>query len=217
MADDQKQQPKEETQKTETTTEQPKAQEAKATGPKGTPGPQKGGRGDSGESAPKQQSTQEAPAKTQEAPRVAPAAAHKTTTTVVIEDALKRYVDAMAPGKPQTAKSIDNMQVMLFRTVQNVLRQTGGDFTRLYGYLLEVVASERQQAFNERFIFRGFDNLTLTPSERKNFERILNLLITTCDSKTRSHALKMVDIDATMEGFRDPDMHQRIQAFYTQM
>lgn len=160
-------------------------------------------------------STTEAPAVKDEVARVQP-----TTTdpvTMAFHATMKEYVDRMRPGVAHGESEGAMLQVKLYRTIQSVLRQKGAAFNKLYGELLSVVNANRNGCFNERYLFRYFTTVNLPAPERKNFERILNLIITTCDPATRTVASKQVDIDATMEGFKDSEMHQRVIAFYTQL
>lgn len=132
----------------------------------------------------------------------------------IVEENLEEYITRMKPGKAHTGNEGPVAQVKLYRTIQTVLRMEGSAFIKAYGYLLKVVNDHRKDVFDDRYLFRYFDALTLTNPERRNFERILNLLVTTCEPKLRSKAIKQVDLDATMEGFRNPEMHQRVVEFY---
>lgn len=151
-----------------------------------------------------------APAPTKEAPKKV----SDNPSMRIVEENLEDYVARMKPGKAHTGNEGPVAQVKLYRTIQTVLRMEGSAFIQAYGYLLKVVNDHRKDVFDERYLFRYFDGLTLTSPERRNFERILNLLVTTCEPKLRSKAIKQVDLDATMEGFRNPEMHQRVVEFY---
>lgn len=136
----------------------------------------------------------------------------------VIQQNLEEYAHSMRPGRAHRGAEGPLNQVKLYRTVQMVLRQKGANFHRAFGYLLDFVNEHRRDVFNEMYVFRYFDSrqmkTSLPAGERRKFERILNLLITTCNPRTRSKTLEQVDIDATMETFKDPDMHQRVLGFY---
>jgi hypothetical protein len=142
------------------------------------------------------------------------AGGQKSTSLMIVEDNLATYVDKMKPGAAHQGNEGPTAQVLLYRTVQTILRQKGSDFNFLFGELLKTVHKHRNSVFNERYVFRYMDRLSLTSSERRNFERFINMLLTVCDPATRSHTLKQVDINATMEGFKDPDAHQRVVAFF---
>lgn len=136
----------------------------------------------------------------------------------IIEQNMREYVDAMRPGRALRENEGAMNQVKLYRTVQMVLRQKGSNFQRAYGFLLNFVHEHRKSVFNEMYVFRFFDSREMRSSlpsgERRRFERILNLLLTTCNPSTRAKSLEQVDIDATMESFKDPEMHQRVLGFY---
>tara|TARA_B100000929_G_scaffold275393_1_gene249276 strand:+ start:5388 stop:6119 length:732 start_codon:yes stop_codon:yes gene_type:complete len=144
----------------------------------------------------------------------APKPASDNPSMRIVEENLEDYVARMKPGKAHTGNEGPVAQVKLYRTIQTVLRMEGSAFIQAYGYLLKVVNDHRKDVFDERYLFRYFDALALTSPERRNFERILNLLVTTCEPKLRSKSIKQVDLDATMEGFRNPEMHQRVVEFY---
>lgn len=135
----------------------------------------------------------------------------------MVREGLNEYLDIMKPGRSHVRGEGPAAQAKLYRTIKTVLRMDGSRFIRAFGELLKVVNENRKGAFDERYLFRYFDSLVLTSPERRNFERILNLLITTADPKTRTKAIEQVDIDATMEGFRDAEMHQRVIEFYRGM
>jgi len=157
-------------------------------------------------------------------PTPAPAPAPKETpkestatgaTQQMIENNLNEYIEKMKPGRAHTGNEGPTTQLKLYRTIQTVLRQQGSEFTRSFNELLKTVHEHRDGVFHERYLFRYFDAIALTGSERRNFERMLNLLLTTCNPATRSKTVKQVDLDATMEGFKNSEMHQRVIGFYT--
>lgn len=149
-----------------------------------------------------------------------PAAAKPTTpekkplNRVIIEQALADYAEAMQPGKPVNATEGAAAQVQLFRAMQNVLRQEGSEFTACFSTLLSFVNAHRKGVFNERYAFRFLDQVKLSAPERKNFERFLNLLLTTADPATRHITTRQVDLTATMAGFTDTNVQQRVIDFY---
>lgn len=166
--------------------------------------------------APKAEESKPAPQPQQVAAKQEPKfpGGQKNTTLMIIEDNLDKYVAKMRPGVAHQGNDGPATQVMLYRTIQTILRQKGTDFNFAFGEFLKVVHKHRKDVFNERYVFRYMDRLTLTPAERRNFERFVSLAMTVCDPATRSHTLKQVDVDATMEGFKDPDAHQRVVAFF---
>lgn len=139
----------------------------------------------------------------------------------VIEQNLQNYIEAMTPGRSHRGDEGPQHQIRLYRTIMMVLRQKGADFNEAYGLLLKTVLEHREDVFHEMYIFRYMDTRRmqsgLTSNERRNFERVLNMVMTTCNPKTRARTIQQVDINATMMGFNDPEMHERVTAFYRGM
>lgn len=127
---------------------------------------------------------------------------------------LQEYVREMKPGLPIENAKGAIQQKQLWGTIKFVLGQTGSEFVAMYAELLRVVAENRKGVFNERYVYRFMDQLAISSPERKNFERMLNLLMSTCDPKTRQFSLKQVDMRATLQGFADNNIQQRISGYY---
>lgn len=132
----------------------------------------------------------------------------------IIENNLADYAKTMAPNVPTSAETAATKQLMLYRTIQIVLRSTGGDFTQNLNLLLDFIAAHRQTLFAESRAFRSMDIVRLPANERKNFERLLNLFIGTAVRETRALALKQVDLTRTVEGL-DAGAQQRVIEFYS--
>lgn len=137
-----------------------------------------------------------------------------TMSREIIENNLADYAKTMAPNVPTSAETAATKQLMLYRTIQIVLRSTGGDFTQNLNLLLDFIAAHRQTLFAEIRAFRSMDIVRLPANERKNFERLLNLFIGTAVRETRALALKQVDLTRTVEGL-DADAQQRVIEFYS--
>ena len=141
----------------------------------------------------------------------------KSPTQVLIEESINEYLEKMAPGRSHTGNAGELLQLKFYRTLSTILRLEGSEFARVFSWLLLTVNAHREGVFHERYVFRYFDAINLTNPERRNFERLVNMLITTCNPKTRNRTIKQVDIPATMAGFKNSAMHQRVMEFYTGM
>lgn len=147
----------------------------------------------------------------------------ETTTpanpTQVSLDALQQridaYVTAMNPATPVSTEEGVRAQTALWSIIRHVLSKTDGEFVVLYAKLLENVLTYRRTVFNERYVYRFFEHLRLSPNDRRNFERMLNLLLVTCDPKSRRLALRQVNLNTTVSGFADNNVQQRIIGFYS--
>lgn len=132
-----------------------------------------------------------------------------------IREDIQFYINSMRPGRSHYNTEGPSIQIKFYKTILSILRLEGRNFMVLFEELLGVVHQYRTTIFDERHAYRYFELMNLTTVERKNFERILHLLLTTCDPKTRNKAVKYVDLDQTLEGFKDSNLHQRVIDFYT--
>lgn len=148
------------------------------------------------------------------APQKTPAPQGNSVAAQGIKESLDKYINIMQPGQSHSGNEGAVAQVKLYRAIRAVLRTEGREFIEAYGLMLQIVHEHREDVFHERYLFRYFGEMRLTAPEQRNFERILNLIITTANPKVRSKSVHEVDLDLTMEGFRDPAMHQRVTEFY---
>jgi hypothetical protein len=145
----------------------------------------------------------------------AAAKAREGLSLKVVESGLKEYIDKMYPGVPHSGEDGPKAQVAFFRIIQNIFRLKGSDFVQAYSLLLDTVAAHRSKTFNERYVFRYMSDVRLSVQERKNFERIVNLLLVTCNKTTRKQTMQQVDLPTTVEGFSDPELIQKLTEFYS--
>lgn len=128
---------------------------------------------------------------------------------------LEGYVQKMGPGQAviDTAEGV-LQQFQLWRTIRSVLDKKDEEFTLLFSALLKFVSTHRKGAFSEKYAFRFFDDLSLTGNERRNFERMMNLLLTTCDPRSRSVTIKQVNLESTLQHIGSEEIRQRVTGFY---
>lgn len=131
-----------------------------------------------------------------------------------IRDRLTGYAEAMAPNKVLTATVGKDQQKSLWEAIQQTLRLEGAEFIKAYGELLDFFAKHRTTLFNDRYIYRFFAEAPLSSADRKNFSRLLNLLVATSDKATRRLGLEQVDLNRTLTDIRDTAIQQRIAEFY---
>lgn len=133
----------------------------------------------------------------------------------VLQDSIDTYVKKMSPGVPHVGDEGSKQQAALYRIIQNVFNLQGKDFIDGMNVILETVKEHRKAAFNERYVFRYMNEVKLTATERKNFERVVNLFLVTCDKTDRKQNLKQVDLSYTVEGYSDPSLIQKLTEFYS--
>lgn len=132
----------------------------------------------------------------------------------LLEEGIAEYAAAMAPRKPVNDKDGRMYQVKLWRIIQGVLRSPAKEFTKNYSRLLSLVNEHRDGVFSDRYIYRWMPELTLPGNDKKNFERILNLLVATADPATRAQGLKQVDLKLIVNGLKDGEHQQRLLEYY---
>ena len=133
----------------------------------------------------------------------------------IIASQLQDYATNMHPSKAMNAVDGKANQTALWCTIEMILKLEGPEFIKGFTMLLDWFSENRQGALNERYIYRYFADLTIPTNDRKNFNRILNLLVATADPATRRLGLEQADLTATLSGFRDGAIQQRVTEFYS--
>lgn len=137
------------------------------------------------------------------------------TSLMALDERIGDYVSHMQPSKPISSEEGVRQQTALWNAIKYVLGKTEGEFVAVYARLLEHVLEHRKTVFNERYVYRFFEHLRLSPNERRNFERMVNLMLATCDPKSRRLSLRQVNLPTTLAGFADNALQQRVIGFYT--
>lgn len=135
-------------------------------------------------------------------------------TTEIIATNLSNYLKGMSPNVQISNEDGVTRQVLLYRTFQVVLRSEGAEFFKNLDLLLGFIAAHRNTLFSETNAFRFFQNIRLPSTDRKVFERLLNLFISTAVRETRQLALKQVDMARTVEGL-SAVQQQRVIEYYS--
>lgn len=127
---------------------------------------------------------------------------------------LEEYVKVMAPGRPTSTVEGAAAQRTLWHALKLMLTRDGNEFVHHYSETLRVIHENRNGCFHARYVFRFLDSVNLTPSDRNNFERLLNLMIRTCDPATRQLAMRQVDLRTSLSGLSDERQRQKVVAYY---
>lgn len=147
------------------------------------------------------------------APAQAPDLSKISTTAKLALMNIDEYIANMQPSKPITVENGCKNQVTLFRSITQILNHLNEDFNVVYSEMLRKVHEHSNGVFYDANVFRFFDNISLNEKERKQFQRLLNLLKLTADPKSRQVALKQVDLGKTLEFFPE-SVKQKILTFY---
>lgn len=144
----------------------------------------------------------------------APAAPKLGTMAEMTLNQVTGYVAAMAPGLPVQLKDALVQQVVLYRALTNAINKTDTDFRAVWNTILRLFLEHKDGVFSERYVYRHFDNVALELNDRRAFQRLLNLAILTADPKSRSLALKQIDMQKTLEFGVTEEGRSRILGFY---
>lgn len=132
----------------------------------------------------------------------------------LIVDRLQQYAEKMATNKLLTVAVGKEQQQSLWAAIQQTLKLEGPEFIRAYGVLLDFFAEHRTTIFSDKYIYRNFAEAAISTNEKKVFNRMLNLLVATCDKATRRLGLEQVDLEKTLADIRDTGIQQRVAEFY---
>lgn len=131
-----------------------------------------------------------------------------------LNNSLARYVEEMRPGKPMDTKTGAANQTALWNTIKFVIAREGSEFTEMYSTLLKVVHENREGCFNERYVYRFHDVLSMSGEQMRLYRRVMHLLMTTCNPKTRAIGLKQLDFKSVLADMVDNNAQQRIVGYY---
>lgn len=128
---------------------------------------------------------------------------------------IETYIQAIPPRTPIEPATLVQQQVYLYRAITGIINKLEGEeFTQAWSWLLACFFEYRKDVFGERHVYRAMEEITLSPDDRKAFQRLLNLLILTCEPASRAIALRQIDMPKTLAlGVTEPG-RQRIHAYY---
>lgn len=132
-----------------------------------------------------------------------------------VDDRLTEYVTKMAPGVRITSNDGGFQQRQLWQgVIQTLLKQRADVFLVGWAHFLKVVAENRAGVFSPAYMNRFREELTLTVTERRNFERMLHLAYVTAEQRTRVLSMKQLDMHQILSGLPSEDQRQKVTAFY---
>lgn len=128
---------------------------------------------------------------------------------------IEDYCVTMNPKKPMSAAEAARHQLGLYRTLVNVLNNSGEQFTKVYATLLKLFQQHKDGALSTLAVYRAADMVALNAEERQTFHSLLDLLILTADPQSRKVALKQVDLGKTFRTkIINEQTKQRVLNFY---
>lgn len=185
-----------------------------------------------------EQTQEEAPAESTEQPAVvepapAPAAAETTQALVqaaesastrfggvsdsvkVVLSTLEEYVAKMRPGHMVGDREGAIQQQRLYRTLKTAMALPDvKDFRAAMDAIMETIAQHRNGCFGEYHVYRFVENVQLSSDDRKEFERLMHLLITLAPAGDRAAILnEQLDLNVILVNVKQEEVKQRFLAY----
>lgn len=128
------------------------------------------------------------------------------------------YMEEMRPGKPVDPVKGSKYQFMLMNAIKSILnsKDEDGDFKASMIALLKLFDLGRKAALGEMYVFRFMENVERPADELNAFASSVNMLLVTCDGKSRDITVRQIDFNKTLRlGFSE-EARRRILDFYGQ-
>lgn len=133
-----------------------------------------------------------------------------------LAERLDAYIQAMKPGRPVDPRQGASLQQALWNAIKHVLARPPHEFNLMYSELLFVINQHRAGVFSERYVYRFLNEVKLSARELRNFERVMNLLMSTCNPATRHLAVQQIDMRSVMRDMNDESVVEKLLSYYTQ-
>ncbi|MBB5409390.1 hypothetical protein HDG34_003331 [Paraburkholderia sp. HC6.4b] len=132
----------------------------------------------------------------------------------MIINTVTEYAQIMKPGRVITQAEGMRQQVSLCNAVFAAINTLDADFRSVLTAILGILHRERDTAFRETHLFRYWDSVALSKNQRRGFEKIITLLKTLADPKTRQTALRQVDFERLMQYGLTEKGRTRLAAYF---
>lgn len=131
-----------------------------------------------------------------------------------IEANLIGYSEAMAIGKPITPEEGGKWQYSLYKTILGVLNnQNAEEFKAEMQTLLQYFFQNKDNIFNEKFIYRFPAQWPGSQTEFNLYRRVVFVLIQTANPKTRAKEAGKLNLEKAAEGMTEDQKNKFINFF----
>lgn len=130
----------------------------------------------------------------------------------------EEYVVAMAPGKSQNQKSVEQNQLKLLNTLHVITGADETSFKPAFIALIALVRANRDKAFKTTLRHRGLHAATLGTIDNKSMRfltRMVDLLVVTSGVKDLSSVKTHVDMKRVLESVQSVRAQQNLTGFYS--
>jgi hypothetical protein len=117
----------------------------------------------------------------------------------IVLNTINEYLDKMKPGLPISVKDGTQQQVNFYQALISAINTLEADFRPTLTAILALFHHHREGALRETHVFRFVQHVPLSKEHRKGFEKIVTLLKTLADPKSRQAVLKQIDFQPLLE------------------
>lgn len=125
------------------------------------------------------------------------------------------YIDRMAPKRAVDQKVGCAEQVALYKSIQTIINRQEEYFTPLFSALLFLFKSEMNGSLGDRHRMRFMDNVTLHAGDRKAFAKLTQMLALLADPKSRTLAMKQINMERALEDGLTPEGRNRVLHYFS--
>lgn len=136
-----------------------------------------------------------------------------TVLEVATLESLESYVRNMAPGVGILPEQGANQQTVLWKLISNICERNPEEFETLFSLVLLFLEEYQDGVFNERYIHRFAEALSISSDQINAFQRIITLMKMVANPKTRRLALKQINLEAALSVGFSEEARQRILYF----
>lgn len=133
----------------------------------------------------------------------------------VVLSTLEEYVAKMRPGHMVGDREGAIQQQRLYRTLKTAMALPDvKDFRAAMDAIMETIAQHRNGCFGEYHVYRFVENVQLSSDDRKEFERLMHLLITLAPAGDRAAILnEQLDLNVILVNVKQEEVKQRFLAY----
>lgn len=126
---------------------------------------------------------------------------------------MQEYLKHMSPGVANDTETGVRMQLLLWRTIKNVVENDDG-FREAFRLLIAYFKEYRNGAFHETYVHRFHPDLTMQPGEITGFTRMVNLLTVAAGLTNKNDIRKFVNLSASFDTALSDSARNRVMNYF---
>jgi hypothetical protein len=126
------------------------------------------------------------------------------------------YIEHMKPGKTISVSEGVRRQADLLRGIKNIIENSGSAFPMVFSALLKTVDehSGNNAVFNDKYLFRFFENVSMSTTDQQAFRRLMNLFKVTAPVNQRTNLGRVISFTKSLQYGLTEAGKQRILNYY---